>query len=223
MKKRTVWSVILILFLFACPLLAQEEEHDVVEINVFSGIGIPLGDLTDWKTTTTVGDELRAAKTGWDLGVDAGFFLSSSVIVGVNFIYNQFSLDAELAQSNHHHRLYNPNLYLKYLWEGESNWVPYMKIHAGVENPKFSTYVIDEVVGQKYRELSYGPSPSVGAAAGLFYYTADYSGLFLEVDYRHAFSSGSTATYRDREYELGANVDALNIHAGIRILIGSGE
>jgi hypothetical protein len=137
MKKIAFGMAVLILFIVTLPLHAQEEERDVVEVGFFGGVGIPAGGLSDWKTY----DRARGAKTGWDIGLEAGCFLTPRVVLGVNFVYTQFSIDVAGDQTNHNHRLYNPNVYVKYLFEGESNLIPYLKGHVGVENPKFSTFV----------------------------------------------------------------------------------
>jgi hypothetical protein len=218
MKKTSVGIALVVLFTFTCPLMAQEEERDVVEMSFFGGAGIPVGGLSDWKTS----GQPRGAKTGWDMGIDAGYFVKSKFVVGLNIAYTQFSIDAASDQPNHKHRLYSPNLYIKYLFEGESNWVPYLKGHMGVENPKFSTFVETTTGSFIYREKSYDPSFALGAGVGLFYYTADYSGIFLEVNYHHAFTSDTKATYGGIDYKFGEDIGVLDIHAGVRILIGSG-
>ncbi len=221
MKKTSVVLAVLVLFIVNFTASAQEEdeERDIIEISFFGGLGIPSGGISDWNTL----DIERGAKTGWDIGIDAGYFLTTSLVVGLNFVYTQFSIDAASEQSNHNHRLYNPNLYIKYLFEGESYWVPYLKGQLGVENPKFSTFVENIGGGNRFREISYDPSFGFGVGAGLFYYTADYSGLFLEVNYHQAFSEDTKATYLDTEYKFEENVGVLSVHAGIRILIGSGD
>lgn len=220
MKKNSALMAVLVLFSVNFTVLAQEEdeERDIIEVSFFGGVGVPGGGLSDWTTS----NEERGAETGWDIGIDAGYFLSPTLVAGLNFVYTEFSIDASSEQPNHNHRLYNPNLYIKYLFEGESNWIPYVKGHVGVENVKFSTFV-ENVAGNRYREISYDPSFGFGVGAGLFYYTADYSGLFLEASYHHAFSKDTKATYLDTEYELGENVGVFDVHAGVRILIGTGE
>jgi len=219
MKKRSILVVVLFLLTYNLTVLAQEEaeERDVAEVSFFGGTGVPAGGLSDWTTS----DEERGAKTGWDIGIDAGYYLAPSLVVGLNLIYTQLSIKTDGEQSNHKHRLYNPNVYIKYLLEGESNWVPYVKGHIGVENPKFSTFVTN-IQGNRYREISYDPSFGLGAGLGLFYYTADYSGLFLEANYHHAFTKDTKATYQDTDYIFGDDINVFDIHAGIRILIGSG-
>ena len=217
MKKIAFGMAVLILYIITLPLHAQEEERDVVEVGFFGGLGIPSGGLSDWKTH----HRARGAKTGWDIGLEAGYFLTPRMVIGVNFIYTQFSIDAAGDQTNHNHRLYNPNVYVKYLFEGESNWIPYLKGHVGVENPKFSTFVTTSSAN-KYRELAYDPALAFGLGAGLFYYTADYSGVFLEINYHHAFTSDTEGRYDTKPYKFEEDVGVIDIHAGVRILIGSG-
>ena len=143
------------------------------------------------------------------------------VIVGLNFIYTEFSIKNSDEQSHHNHRLYNPNLYVKYLFEGESNWTPYVKGHLGLQNPKFSTFV-ENVAGNRFRELSYDPAVAFGAGLGLIYYTAYYSGIFVEANYHRALIKNVEGTYSDKVYEFGKDIASFDIHAGIRIILSSG-
>jgi len=217
MRKKSLFAVVMILLAVNFTVFAQDEERDVIEINFYGGIGIPGSGLTDWQT----GGEERAAKTGFDLGMDVGYFLNPKLIVGINFIYTQFTFDNTMEQSDHSHRLYNPNLYIKYSFEGESYWVPFVKAHVGLDNPKFSTFVTNEAAN-RFRELSYDPAFAVGFGLGLFYYTADYSGLYLEANYHHAFSKDVKATYLGNDYKFGEDLATFDIHAGIRVLFGTG-
>jgi len=225
MKKGSILIAVLVLLTVNLTVLAQDEERDVVEMGFFGGLGIPGSGLTDWKT----GDYEWAAKTGFDLGMDVGYFLRPNLVVGLNFIYTQFPVDTDTQfpndtggeMSGHQHRLYNPNFYVKFLFEGESNWTPYVKGHVGLENPKFSTFV-ENVAGNRIRELSYDPAIAFGLGAGLIYYTAYYSGVFIEANYHQAFSKNAEATYQDDLYEFGEDLSTFDIHFGIRILFSSG-
>jgi len=218
MKKRSFLVAILILFTFNFTALAQEEEErDVIEISFLGGLGIPGNGLTDWET----GGEGRSAKVGFDIGMDIGYFVTPKLVVGLNFVYTQFPFGNTVGQSNQRHRLYNPNLLIKYLFEGESNWVPYVKGYTGLENPKFSTFAVN-VAANRYRELSYDPVFALGASLGLFYYTADYSGLFLEAGYHHAFSKNAEAFYLGDTYRFGKDLSLYDVRAGIRILFSKG-
>ena len=217
MEKRLILITVLILLAVNFTVWAQDEERDVVEIGFFGGLGIPGSGLTDWKT----GDQERAAKTGFDLGMDVGYFLRPNLVVGLNFIYTQFPIDTGDKKSSHNHRLYNPNLYVKFLFEGESNWTPYVKGHVGFENPKFSTFV-EHSEANRFKEISYDPSVALGLGVGLIYYTAYYSGIFIEANYHQAFSKNAEAIYQDDPYEFGEDLGTFDIHAGIRILFSSG-
>ncbi len=219
MKKRSLLIAVLVFLTINFTVMAQDEdeERDIVEMSAFGGLGVPSSGLTDWET----GGMKRAAKTGFDFGLEAGYFLSSELVVGIGFTYTQFPIDDSDEQSDHKHHLYNPNLYVKYLFEGESNWVPYVKGHVGIENPKFSTFATN-VSGNRFRELSYDPALALGAGLGVFYYTADYSGIFLEVNYHRAFTEDVEASYQHVDYKFGENLSLFDIHVGIRILFGSG-
>ncbi len=228
MKKGSILLAVLVLLIVNLTVFAQDEERDVVEMGFFGGLGIPGSGLTDWKT----GDYEWAAKTGFDVGMEVGYFLRPNLVVGLNFIYTQFPVDTDTQfpndtsgeMSGHQHRLYNPNFYFKFLFEGESNWTPYLKGHVGLENPKFSTFAQDEAgEGEsRFRELSYDPAIAFGLGVGLIYYTAYYSGIFIEANYHQAFSKNAKATYQDDPYEFGEDLSMFDIHFGIRILFSSG-
>jgi hypothetical protein len=217
MKRGSILVSVLILLAVNLTVLAQDEERDIVEMSSFGGLGIPSSGLTDWKT----GGYERAAKTGFDLGMEFGYFLRPNLVVGLNFIYTQFTIDTVDTKSSHNHRLYNPNLYVKFLFEGESNWTPYVKGHVGLENPKFSTFV-ENPKGNRFKEISYDPAVALGLGVGLIYYTAYYSGVFIEANYHQALSKNAEATYLDKPYEFGENLSTFDIHFGIRILFSSG-
>jgi hypothetical protein len=225
MKKGSILIALLVLLTVNLTVLAQDEERDIVEMGFFGGLGIPGSGLTDWKT----GSYEWVPKTGFDVGLEAGYFLRSNLVVGLNFIYTQFPVDTDTQfpndtsgeMSGHQHRLYNPNLYVKFLFEGESNWTLYVKGHVGLENPKFSTFV-ENPKGNRFRELSYNPAVATGLGVGLIYYTGYYGGVFIEANYHQAFTKNAEATYQDEPYEFGENLGMFDIHAGIRILFSSG-
>ncbi|MFH1374490.1 MAG: hypothetical protein ABII79_11915 [bacterium] len=212
MTKGSIALAIVILLAVNFTAVAQDEERDVVEMTFFGGFGIPGSGVSEW---VTQGYE-RAAETGFDMGLEAGWFVRSNFVVGVNITYTEFGID-DTAESSHNHRLYNPSIYAKLLFEGESNWTPYLKGHLGLDNAKFSTKVTNPA-GGRYREISYEPAIAMGVGAGLIYYTAYYSALFIEVNYHTAMTEKAEATYLDTQYEFGENLATYDIHAGIRLV-----
>ncbi|MFQ5453897.1 MAG: hypothetical protein ACE5D6_06890 [Candidatus Zixiibacteriota bacterium] len=219
MKKVLLSLTIMVLF-FGLNALAQDDDYDrdIVEINFFGGMGIPVGEVTDW-------NDSLGMKNGFEIGIEVGYFVTDKFTAGFNFMFSQYSIDAaenDLAAANLKHRLYNPSLFLKYYLLAESNWAPYIKVHAGLDNPKFTTFVINPAEN-RYRQISYDPAFAFGIGAGLFYYTSDYSGLFIEGNYHFAASSDIEASYLGNKYLFRNNLTIIDIHAGIRILIGSGD
>lgn len=211
------WSILLtLILLFAITTAAfaqdEEEERDLLEVCFYSGVGSPMGGLADWH------DSL-GAKLGWSLGMDFGYFMTPSLVVGFNFQYTQFGIDGPAEVEGAHHRLYNPNLYAKYYFSGESDFEPYIKGHIGFENPKFTT----SLDGPKYRAISYDASLAAGLGIGLFYYRTDYSGLFIEANYNYAATSGSEREYANQTLTFNETISILDIHAGVRLLVGSDE
>ncbi|RKX29384.1 MAG: hypothetical protein DRP47_01955 [Candidatus Zixiibacteriota bacterium] len=227
MNRTSVLLAVFLILALSCVALAQEEEEpgDVLEIVLRGGVGLPMGGITDWQTGADLsGPENivdRAPKTGWDIGLDIGYFLNPKLIVGFNFTYTEFSIDADLVE-DHHHRLFTPSIYGKYYFEGETNLVPYIKANVGLENAKFSSFV-ENPDGRNYRELSYDPALTFGLGVGIFYYTADYSGVFIEANYRTAMTEDAECEYFDKSYTFGENIGVLQIDLGIRLLVGSGD
>ncbi len=218
MRGRLILSVLLLLLVMQGTAVAQEEleEHDILEVGLYGGLGIPVGGITDW------GDSL-GAEIGWSLGFDVGYFLSNQWVLGFTFMYTEFKISEIelLANSGQHHRLYDPNVYIKYYFPSETNWAPYLKGHVGRNHVKFSTRYYD--IEDGYREFSYGPGMAFGVGAGLFYYTSDFGGLFLEANYQYLLSKDLEKRFGGKTYVFGENISTVDIHGGIRVLIGPGE
>lgn len=217
MKKLSV-AALMLLLLMAYPAAAQDEEdeeHDVIEIGFMGGLGIPAGGITDW----TDGQNSLNAQTGWSLGLDVGYFVTPSFVTGFNFTYQQLNVDNDEAGSTFH-RLYNPNLYAKYIFPSETNLEPYVKVHVGVENAKFTTFVKNSNQ-DRFRAISYDPAFAFGFSIGTFYFTSDYSGLFFDVQYHRALTNNVGATYADFDYQFRKNLTTWNLNIGIRVLVGS--
>ncbi len=216
MKRMSILLAAVLLLMTCLTANAQDdEERDILELCFYGGAGVPLGAMGDWH------DSL-GTKLGWSVGLDFGYFATSNLVVGFNFIYTQMGIDGPDEVSGSSHRLYNPNLYAKYYFIGESNFEPYLKAHVGIENPKFTT----SLEGPKYKAVSYDPSIAYGIGAGLFFYSADYSGLFLEVNYHRAMTGDAAVEFiNPKQPTLTFNEDlsTLDIHLGGRLLGGSHE
>ena len=218
MKKMTMLLMAAILVLSNEVGLAQEddEERDILEVNFYGGVAIPSGSLSDW-------NDSLGAKSGFDIGIDIGYFVRTTFVVGFDFVYTQFGVNGSDDANSHSHRLYSPSVYAKYYLGLESDFEPYLKAQVGVENAKFSTAVVHPTAGGRFRELSYDPVLSAGFGVGLFYYTADYSGLFIEANYRWGNTQDVTATYLSQDYTFGETAGLIDLHAGVRLLVGSGD
>lgn len=194
---------------------AEEEEKDLVEISAFVGKGLPQGGITDYQDTL-------GAKSGFETGFESGYFVSPKVVLGLHFSYTQFSIDEKAKADGLDHKLYFPALYVKYLVNTNSNWVPYVKALAGPQIAKFTRKATNPA-GDRYRALSYGPAFGYSLGIGVFYYTADYSGLYVEACYSGASTQNVEATYATQTYPFEKSVRVVDLRAGIRFLIGSGE
>lgn len=217
MKKTLALTLLMLLVVFNLTAVAQDDdevEKDKAEFTFFGGFGFPSGDLTDWG-----GDSLKPAN-GNNIGIEGGFYFTSNITAGFNFTYTSFGIDTDYELTKDlTHRLYSPSLYLKYYFPLEGDFVPYVKGTFGLDFAKFTTWV-DDVGEGKFRQMSYDPALAYGIGVGAFYYTADYSGFFVEANYR--LSQTEKSEYKE-DIEFGVNAATMEIHAGFRILIGSDE
>ena len=215
MKKSVFIFICLGCLAFSTSSFAQENEaYDVLEISMIGGLGFPGGGITEWN------NGLNAAN-GPNLGLDIGYFMKPSWIVGFNFTYHALDVDKPEV-GGLKHRIYSPRLYTKLVKITESSFEPYMKAHIGLDNPKFATDVTN-AKGDRYREISYDPAFAFGLTVGTFYFTSDYSGIFAEVQLHRALAEDATASYQGVTYNFGENYTSVDVNLGIRILIGSGE
>jgi hypothetical protein len=241
MKKLAILLTVFLLFSFSFSFAQEDEERDVLEVSIFGGLAVPVGGITDWKDTLGLGTSL-----GYNMGAEIGYFLTPSLVIGFNFTYYELAIKNETVPvvnqdgenfggpgltyvtlynnpNDLAHRLYNPSLYLKYYFFGESNLVPYIKGHIGVDNAKFTTKIDQATTNPRYRSLSYDPSLGFGFGAGLFYYTSDYSGLFIEGNFHYSASKNSEKDFYNVTYKLDENIMYFDIHAGVNVYFGTGD
>jgi len=224
MKRMSVVGAVFLVLLFSMNVMAQDDEYaynDILEFAIYGGIGLPGGDLTDWGDTLALG-----AKASPSIGFDFGYFVTPAITVGISFVYTSFGLDTDANTdfvSNLNHRTYEPSLYAKYHFVSETNILPYLKAQVGLSNPKFVTAVQEPGQPPRYRELSYSTSLSLTGGAGVFYYVHDYGGIFLEANYHYGFTDSAEKDYAGTTYVFGSNLQTIDIHAGIRVIVGGGE
>jgi outer membrane protein W len=228
MKKLSLLLALVLLLAFNQPVSAQDEEEeyvikDVLEVVGFFGAAVPAGGVSDFQPDD--GPPL-GANVGFCTGGDIGYFLTPELVIGINFTYSQHTIDDDAVEGDLgslKHRFYNPSLYMRYYFFGESNFAPFVKFHAGVDNPKFTTLVTDGSglgVREKFRELSYDPSLGLGAGAGMLYYTSDYGGLFLDASIHYGFTEDTKGDYQGESYTFGENTLMINIQFGIAVYFG---
>ncbi len=218
MKKTLALTLLMLLVLFNLSAVAQDDddeiEKDNAEFTFFGGIASPAGDFSDWG-----GDSLKVA-SGVDMGLEGGYFFTPSFVTGAGFTYTSFGIDSDNELTTDlSHRLYSPYAYAKYYLPTDGNFVPYVKGTFGVDYIKFTTW-INNTDGPRYRQAAYDPAISYSIGLGAFYYTADYSGFFIEGNYR--MTASEDVQYRD-EAPFGVKAAIMEFHAGFRVLIGSDE
>lgn len=197
------------------PVEAEAEERDNLELSFHGGLTLPTGGIKDYS------DSL-GAKLGFNGGLDFGVFVKQNIAVGASFSYHQFGIDNENPLITQKHRIISPKAYVRYYFQGESDLVPYVKLHAGADFVNFSTQVEDEGT-IKFRELAYSPVFAFGLGGGVFMYTSDYSGFFLEADYHLAMADKAEKDYKGATYVFGENYSLINLRAGIHLFFGSDE
>lgn len=214
MKKLVTIGAILMVILLPLAAIAQEDqEKDVLEFGVFGGLSLPTGSVTSFS------DSL-GAKSGFNIGIDGGYFLTPNLTLGGSMVYHQLGIKKYSVTNNQHHRLYNPSVYLKYHFFGKSNFSPYVRADVGAAFVKFSTFVLDDG-DRKYREIGYHPGLSAGAGVGAFYYTSDYSGFFVEAHLTEGFTKNVTWDFQGQKYTFGENITVVDLRAGIQVFFGS--
>jgi hypothetical protein len=233
-KLSTVLAVALLLSVcLSGSILAQDEEEeyekDFMEAAIFFGGSMPMGGLTDWTVTNDQGSYQLGTDLGFNFGLDVGYFITAPLVVGFNLTVSQYTIDPVVpneadvpAIETRHHRIFSPAAYLKYYFWGESNLVPYVKASAGLDVVKFTTRVYDaNVGGDEYRELSYDPGFAFGIGGGIFYYTHDYGGLYLEANYHHGLTKDVESDYGNAgPYTFGETASVLDVHVGIKVFFG---
>ena len=217
MRKLT--AIVAIMALCALPNLVwaadagSTEEKDIIEVNFFGGLSQPMSAVKNWQDSI-------GAKTGFNYGFHVGYFATSNFVVGAAFTFSQYGIDSQAAGlSTQHHRLYSPAMYLKYNFVGTSNFIPFIEGNMGADFVKFATIVNDEQKS-KYRELGYKPAFAMGLSAGLFYYTSDYSGFFIQAGYHHGFTKDAWKEYQGTRYVFGKAIDQITISVGLQAVFG---
>jgi opacity protein-like surface antigen len=236
MKKSLILLSVIFVLVFNLAAVAQDEEdyeHDVAEFVVYGGVDVPFGDILEWSGPSsdaiddiapTTATEL-GAKVGYNMGFDLGYFFAEPLVVGLGFRFSEYSIDSDendTVADGLKHRLYNPNIFAKYYPMPTSDFSPYLKANVGLTFLKFTTWVSNEN-GDRYRQLAYDPAFSYGIGGGLFLYTADYGGFFVEGNYNYVASNTAETEYEGNLYTFDENLSSWEIRGGIRILIGSGE
>ncbi len=220
MKKWLLLSV-LTAFVTAVPVFGQDaqeeadEEKDALEIHLIGGASVPAADFATFADTI-------GARIGYSVGIEGGYFLTPNWVVGLGFSYYQFGVHRAGDFGDLKHRLFSPRLYVRRTISMNSNLEPFIKAHIGIENPRLVTPV-DNPGGDRFREISYDPALSLGISAGLTYYTADYSGPFVEVGYHTAMTKNSEKNYTGETYKVDGTIGVLDIRFGLRVLFGSGD
>ena len=226
MKRSKVLFILTFILALSIPGAAQEEaqarEQEQegkwrnFEVVFDGGLTIPLGGLSDWK------DSL-GAKNGFHIGGSGGYYFTERICVGTYFHYTELGMEKPVAPGewNLNFWMYDFGGYLKYVFAGESDFEPYVKLSGGAIWTKFPTWVTP--TQNVLRQESYDPGFSMAVSAGVLYYTSDYGGVFLELGYHNDFMKGVEANYRGEVYEMPDDIKYLELRAGLTAFFGKEE
>jgi hypothetical protein len=227
MKKISTILVLLMVLIFGASVCAQDENaeetgKDFLEVALFGGLSMPIGGITDWTSTGPTGTLAMGTKAGFDMGFNIGYYVTPQIVTGLDYTYSQYDIDTDLPSlDSRRHRIYGLAAYGTYYFFGESNFVPYLKAQAGIDIPKFTTSIYDgNIDSYVYRELSYDPGFAFGFGAGLFYYTYDFGGVYVEANFRNGLTDKVKGKSGNDTYVFGTNESVLDIRAGLKVFFG---
>ncbi len=209
MNKKSALLALLLLLALALSAFSQDDEEKWrnFEVEVYGGLSVPSGTLSDW-------NDSLGAKTGYNMGLAGAYYFTEKICAGTYFTYTQFNIkDYTLS-----YRLYDGGLYGKYCFVGESNFEPYVKLTGGVVWPKFATWIGDDK--NILRELSYDPALNFGLNIGMLYYTSDFGSIFVELGYNYDLLKDSQSDYAHDNFKLPDNANYINVRAGLTVFFG---
>ncbi|HHI02946.1 MAG TPA: hypothetical protein ENL22_05450 [candidate division Zixibacteria bacterium] len=213
MKKTSVLFVLAMFLIFSSVAVAQDEEDKWRNFEVSMHVGLTMPSNIDWYDTL-------AAKNGMNFGGAGGYYFSEKLCFGVYFNYTQMSPEevSSFDISDQKYKMYDIGLYGKYVFTGESNFEPYIKLTAGANFAKYATWV--GAAKSRLREISYDPAFSGAGYLGLSYYTSDYGAIFLEVGYHMDMLKNTAAEYDNRTYLFPDDIKYIELKAGVVVFFG---
>ena len=213
--NRITLAVVVVIFLFAAPLLAQYGDEPFIECTLGGNLIFPTGYIKN----DLQPDSLNAkTNIGFDLGV--GYYVTNRIVAGIYMdMRNMKTKDFDLA-----HRGWAVGIYGKYLLfnMSEKSYSPYIKLGGGMIFNKLASKVFDDTT-PKYRELSYDPALTAEIALGMHIKTNDKGAVYLEGAYITDFMDNTTGRYESTDYKWGYNNKYVMIRAGVLFNIGPGD
>ncbi len=215
MIKRVAAVAIGIALAVSGAVAQEEEDRDFFDVSIFGGLTLPGSGMSDWRDTL-------AAESGYNVGVELGYFVTPSFVLGPTFHFSQFGVDATNEAADQNHRIYAPGLVARYYFFGESFFAPYLRAEVGINFYNFVEEVLDNNSGSvKYRQIGFDPAFSAAVGAGLLWFTSDFSGIFLEANYHLGFSDSVEGTFQDQTFIYGENAGYVTFKLGVRAFFGN--
>jgi Outer membrane protein beta-barrel domain len=183
---------------------AEVDEDAIFEVSLGAGMAIPTGEFSNFWDTL-------GAKSGFELDLSGGYFVTPNISIGVAFELAQFSIDNP--NNPQHYRLYTLGAYGKYFAALDSRVSPYVRVQGGITIPNFSAPLADNP-GKAYHESQFDPSFDGLIGLGARISTSENGGIFLEAAYRFTRVSGATAVFEGETLTLPNDISHIQLTIG---------
>lgn len=197
-------------------------------ISPYAGIGIPMGDLADDDPSAILNGDAFFRKTGLNFGLNAEYFFSSSLGVGLNFRYVSFgSKDIEIAGYNLDSKSKITAVILgvqaKYAFMKGNTLRPYVLGGVGIYGSTlvdFDALLFDLVFTDRI-DVDVDTRLYTILGGGAMYFVSPTISIFGEVTLDYLLTDGASLKYENLELGiLGSNYYFVDLVAGINIWFG---
>ncbi len=210
-RAGVVRSYLLAIFCASClvalgatPSQAGVAEDAIFEVSLGGGLAIPTGGFSNYW------DSL-GAKSGYELDLSGGYFLTPNLSIGLAFELAQFTIDNPI--NPQHYRLYTLGLYGKYFSGLDSKVSPYLRVQSGITIPNFSAPLAANP-GKAFHESQFSPAFDALIGLGARISTSDGGGIFLEASYRFTKLGGNTSSFESETLVLPGDVSHIQLTIG---------
>ncbi len=187
------------------PAQAGIDEEALFEVSFGAGFAIPVGGFSDFWDTL-------GAKTGLEMDISGGYFVTPNLSLGLAFEYSQFSIDNPANPQRY--RFYSIGVYGKYFTGLDSKVSPYIRVQGGLTLPNFSAPVTIDPP-KIFDEIEFSAKIDALIGIGARISTSSKSGVYFEAAYRYKPIGGSTGNFGSEIIELPSDAPYIHLTAGI--------